>query len=992
MKKGLRILTVVALALGLVGPVSIGTVYAQTAAPAAATQTSGNVQGSIRDNSGGPVANAKVTLSGPSTQSTKTDAAGAFSFANVTPGLYTVTASKAGYETASQPELAVLAGQTQSLTVVMPTVSFSSLRTIATVRAAGRGTFNTSPASVSVVSSQTFALRGADQVAHVLDAVPGLQISVAGNGVNGASPGAVTFANIRAARSYETSTLIDGHPLFVGDYGDYVASFLNPFMFSNVETVKGPGATVPQVNFALGGTVNFQTKDPTAYPDAQFVFSGSSYGGSSEDFSFSNTFGKLGIMAAYANLNTGSPFRNQNFYFSNGTFYFNANGKPSSFYAGTGTPQTVPSTAGGTVYTKTNTTISAFGCCLPVNAFLANQSELLKLRYSFSPSTSLTFSYLGNQARADQFGNNGDVQYYTFQPSAGAPAYTGSIKPGTQIPVVFGYTSLFDYETNNEPMLQTEFRTTVGNDTLIGRYYHAGIVRLQYQGPNDPSQPESDVFTFWGNQTAATKYGQYAAAFNGQPMQVQDYEYYRATEQDKIDGYSAQYQHPVGDGDLLTLAFDGSKGQSASYSFSGSSGPGKAVPNPSVSIPEGSNQVFSTIMLRGQHRFSGKLNATLSLYSNRYQTTTNNKPQSGANACNFDGTNCVFQTQTSSHFDERLGLEWRPGVDWAVRASAGSSIVPPYLGLLTAQTSSLPFNTTINDTYEKFGTYKNPNLKPETAFGYDFGFDRRLPWQTSISFDAYLTNMFNGYFQQLFPTGFTCATPGYCAGPQAGNANVPIYASQNANMSNARFEGLELDVRRAPTVGFGFDLAASTQRGYAYNLPACFYSNTIVKGKVDCSKYTTNLNIIAGQNFTGGANFMGAFNSVYNSSVTASTGISAQNQSVPYLTGNVMLSYAFRNGVYAEVGDTLLGKNNSYNEPPFGIGYASLRVPVTSTMAVQVSGDNIFNAYPGLFPVAGAGVPIPLAGGGLAATNANVVGPARYQLTLFFNSHPTMTP
>lgn len=986
MNRYFRALLVVALVFGLAGPATTAAVFAQTTAPAVAPTTTGTVQGTIHDNSGAPVANAKIILSGAQTKTTTSDATGAFSFTNITAGVYTLTASKAGYETAREGDLAVIGGQAETLAVVMPAVSFTSLRTIATVRAVGRGTFNVSPASVSVVSSQTFSLRGADQVMHVLDAVPGVQMSVAGNSVNGASPGGISFANIRAARSYETSSLIDGHPLFTGDYGDYVVNFLNPFLFNNVETVKGPGATVPQVNFALGGTVNFQTKEPTAYPDAQVLFGVGSYGGTNENISFSNTYGKLGVVAVYGNNNTGSAFDGKDFYFTNGTFYFNDNGQMSSFYANPTNKQPVPTTAGGNVFTTTATTVSAFGCCLPVNAFLSNQSELLKLRYKFSGATSLTFSYLGDQAHSDQFGNNGDVQYYTFQPDPKGPAYSGNIKPGTQIPVVFGYTSAFDDETNNEPILTAELHTTLGNDALIGRYYHAGIVRLQYQGPGNPSVPEADMFTFWGNQSASPKYGQYAAAFNGSPMVVQDFEYYRATEQDKLDGYSAEYQHPIGN-DLLSLSFDWSKGQSASYSFSGSSKPGGAVPLPSVSIPEGSNQVFSTIMLRGEHHFSSKLNATLSLYSNHYQTTTNSKPQGGGTACNFDGTNCVFGTETSSHFDERLGIEWRPSYDWAVRLGAGSSIVPPYLGLLTAQTSSLPFSTTSQTTFLKFGTFKNPNLLPETAFGYDIGFDHRLPAQITMSFDGYLTNMFNGYFQQLVPTGFTCATPGFCSGQQAGNSSVPIYASYNANLSNARFEGLELDVRRAPTVGWGFDLAASTQRGYAYNLPPCFYSNVITSSGIDCTQYTTNLNIIAGQNFTGGANFMGVTNQA-GKSLIGSTGISAQNQNVPYFTGNAMLSYAFANGVYAQIGDTLLGKNNSYNEPPFGIGYASLRFPVTKTMALQVSGDNIFNAYSGLFPVAGTGVPIPLAGGGLAATNANVVGPARYQLTLFFNSHP----
>jgi hypothetical protein len=633
---------------------------------------------------------------------------------------------------------------------------------------------------------------------------------------------------------------------------------------------------------------------------------------------------------------------------------------------------------------------------LPINGFFDQLSQLAKVRYNFSNVTGVTVSYLGGQARADQFANNGDVQNYIFQPLAAGkntPAYTGSLAPGTVIPVVYGYPSQFDYETNNEPIFQAEMHSTIGKDTVIGRYYHASIQRLQYQGVNDPAQPEGNVFSLYGNQSASPQYGQYGADFTG-AVQIQNYEYYRANELDKLQGYSFEYQHPMGDSDLLSFSADRSKGESASYSFSGAPGPGKTPPPASVSIPSGSNQVFTTYMLRGEHHFNSKLQATLSLYDNRYQTTTNTIVQKGANGCQFDGTNCQFVTENSSHFDERFALEWRPSYTWAVRASAGSSIVPPYLGLLTTQTTGLPFATTSQTPYEKLGSYKNPNLLPETAFGYDLGFDHALGNQTYVAFDGYLTNMFNGYFQELVPTGLTCATAGYCTGPQQGNASVPIYASYNANLSNARFEGLELELKRVPTKGLGFDAAASLQRGYAYDLSPCFYSNVFVSGtnKLDCSKYTTNLNVVPGQNFTGGSNFMTVFNPSYGakgSNVVASTGISSQNQNIPYFTGNVALNYTFGNGAFVEVGDTLLGKNNSYNEPAFGIGYASLRVPVNHTLAVQLSGDNIFHAYTGLFPVAGAGVPIPLAGGGLAATNANVVGPATYQLTLFFNAHGT---
>lgn len=986
LKRYLRILSIALLTASLVGPLSMGTTYAQALVAQGATQASGTIAGSIKDVSGAPIAGATVRISGPQTQAATTDAQGNFSIANLPAGIYAFEARKSGYNTATESSITVLAGSTQTLAVTMSALSFTTLRTIANVRSSGRGTFNTTPASVNVVSSQTFSDRGQQQVMQVLDGVPGVQMSISGNGVNGAAPGGISFANVRGGRSYETATLIDGHPLFVGDYGDYVSTFLNSFMFKDVEIVKGPGATVPQVNFALGGTVNFETKDPTYVPTADFMFGTGSYGGTFENMGFSNTFGRLGIVVDYANNNAASAFNNQRFYFSNfpGFNYTGANGT-SVLYGATSNPQVVPATAGAPVYSKASQNLAEVACCLPVNGNLNAVSELVKATYKLSGATSLSASYLGGQARADQFANTGDVQYYTFEPlTSGAPAYTGSLKPGTVIPVVFGYASQEDYETNNEPMVQAELRTTLGKDSILARYYHASIVRLQYQGPNDPTQPEGGIYNVWGNQSAYQS-TQKAYAFNGGPYQVANYEYYRATEQDMLSGYSFQYLHPIGD-DLLTLAVDTNDGSSVSYSQSGASRAGAAVPLPSVSIPKGSGQILTTYMLRGEHHFNSKLQGTLSLYNNRYKTTTNNAPQGGATGCQFDGTNCQFTTENSGHFDGRLGFEWRPSYNWAVRASAGSSIVPPYLGLLTAQTTGLPFNTTPNDMYKTLGSYKNPNLLPETAFGYDLGFDHRFGGQTTLVFDTYMTNMFNGYFQELTPTGFTCATPGYCTGSQAGNAAVPIYAAYNANLSNARFEGIEAELRHTPQAGFGWDLAGSTQRGYAYNLPPCFYSNVFIAGtnKLDCTKYTTNLNVVAGQNFSGGANFMGVTNGT-SARLTGGTGISAQNQNIPYFNGNVALNYTFKNGVFAEVGDTLFGKNNSYNLPPFGIGYASLRFPVNNGLAIQFSGNNIFNAYTGLFPVAGAGVPVNLVNGGLGATNANVVGPATYQIILFFH-------
>ncbi len=130
-----------------------------------------------------------------------------------------------------------------------------------------------------------------------------------------------------------------------------------------------------------------------------------------------------------------------------------------------------------------------------------------------------------------------------------------------------------------------------------------------------------------------------------------------------------------------------------------------------------------------------------------------------------------------------------------------------------------------------------------------------------------------------------------------------------------------------------------------------------------------NLNVIAGQNTNGVG--VGIGGQSYNG-----------NTRIPYSQANAEFSYRFANGAYASFGDTYYGNNNSLNRPAFGIAFATLRFPVSKTLALQLSGDNLFGAYPGYLPDYGGGRPINRADGTTAATSGNVLGPATFRLIL----------
>jgi outer membrane receptor protein involved in Fe transport len=930
------------------------TVSAQTGTPTA------TVNGRVTDESGAPIAGVTVDLRGATNKSTTTDAAGKFSISGLAAGFYTVSASKAGYSTAVQNDVALFSGQTATLAIQIGVVTFSSLRTIASVRTSAHA-LNTTPASVNVVTTSTFIDQAEPQVTRVLSQVPGLQISFPSNSANAADPGSITVPNIRDATSYETASLIDGHQISVGQYGDNVTTFLNAFMFGSMEVVKGPGADAPEVNNAIGGTTNFRTKDPTATPYTQVLLGVDNRGGTLSNLEASDTVGKLGFVLDVATDNNPSALHGKPVYYDPASVSGIVNG----------TDPLVDN--GGAVYQQVGNTQSflptapqILACCWTLDGAMDQTAELAKLRYSFSPYTRLTVSYLGSQTTADQNGNTGNLFNGIFSPQ---PGYTGSLAAGSPVQYASIYPGAAQGEFNNEPIYQAEISSTIGNDSVLARYYNATVSRYQWGGTS-PSGYDYNNVTLYGSNGYYDSTGtyHYTENFNGTGQLVQYWDYYTEPELDKLQGESFEYQHPIANNGLLTFSGDWTSSQSTDYSVFSIPGVPQIY---SFSLPPGTHQELGTYLLRGQFYFGSKLSAQISNYFNTYSSTyATNCPVDAFGNCTqaavVNGTGVAFGTTKNTHDDPRLGLVYRPNSRSSVRFSVGSSIAPPFLALFTQIASAPVFDPSTQVALE---SESNGNLKPETAFGYDLGGDVRLfDQQTTLSGDVYLTNLFNRFFGQTVNTGLTCAQVA-CQGSTS--ASVPVFNQTNTNISNARFEGIELSLQRSPAVGFGFNLSGALNRGYYYNLPPNFYCSFIPTATNPCipANYDQNLNIISGQNTNGLP--VGFYGISYNG-----------NMRIPYAQGNAEISYTFPNQMYASIGETFYGKNNSLNEPAFGIGYATLRFPVSKTLAFEISGDNIFNAYPGVLPVYGAGVPIDLANGGIAATNGNVLGPATWRFVI----------
>jgi hypothetical protein len=905
--------------------------------------------GIVRDNGGRPIAGATVILTGRRNYTATTDASGAFAISNVVPGTYSLRATKGGFQAFSE----IVALQPGAAPPLALTLLPATLQTIASVRSVGGGPhFNTTPAAVSVVTSQTFANQAQTQVTQVLNQVPGVQISLPGGSANGAAPGSVTVPTIRGAASYETASLIDGHPLAVASYGDYVTSYLSSFMFGSIEVVKGPGADAIEVNNAINGTINFRTKDPTPQAVSDYQVGFTTNGGEYANLGLTDTEldGRLGYVFDVSVIGEPSALNGKQVLIDPSNGYL-PSGKQLS---GTATYTNIGNTA-----SNTQTGYSLVACCYTLYGDFNNTSELLKVRYRISPSTVATVSYLDGQTFTDQNDNVGNyTQGSQFLPGSG---YSGSLRSGAQ-PIAYLYPGAPNNLVNNEPIFQAEVSSALGNDTILARYYHATLYRETQQG-SGPDILDPLTLTLYGSSDGIAK------PFDGVTTPVSFADYFNESELDKLGGWSFEYDHPFGE-NTISFSMDQNTTQATSYEIEPT--------YTTVYIPQGSAQLFTTLQLHANLQLTPTVSAMLADYQNVYRSTyATNCPYSGTfSNCAIDGSGVTFATTTTAHNDPRAGFVWRPHSDLAVRFAAGSAIAPPYLDLLSQPTA--PFATYDEQTRQATLVKNSGQLLPETAFGYDLGSDYRFKdsW-TVLSGDLYENNLFNHYFGESLYSGLVCGAVTYaCIGPNSSKAppGTPIYYMLNTNISNFRFEGIEMQLQRAPPVGWGFTLAGALQRGYVYNLPPYFYCSN---PGPHC-QYNQNLNIIANQNLNG----EGIGSVSYSPYFGFGSTIGSLNTRIPYAQGNVAVTYTFKNRAFAMLGTTYYGNNNSLNEPPFGYGYFTVRYPFTPALALQISGNNIWNAWPGVLPVYGSGVAIPLANNWTAATQGNVLGPATWTFLL----------
>jgi hypothetical protein len=785
-----------------------------------------------------------------------------------------------------------------------------------------------------------------------------------------------------------------------------------------------------EINYGVNGTINYVTLEPTADYKQSAMVGADKWGGISAGFKATGETKnhKIGYAAGFVTDGAPGPLRNFRFAGSQipldlgppgGPYYVNGQqlamvGSPIG--EGLGPSTFGPYDGMGIVFTEPLT-----GCCYSMDTGYHSTSELAKLVFNFSNNTSLKLSYLGGQSvtgngdvnayDTSQVGNTG-LPAFSFQPcgtanagltcnpfATGTPyncASTGGGPAcGNAIPFDLSSFNGLGYTWEQQNLFQGEFRTTLGQTgTVLARYYTGSLNTYALEGSSTPlnttlgdaygtvplcptgatydtstpvaaggSDPNGWMCVTGGVAVAPTN-----TTFSGQNVTLATASaanLFLTT--DTMSGETLELQEQLGE-NTFTLSYDRSQQASS-----------QTADEPSVGIithspVAGSKQTFETLALRGTIILKPKLLLNLGDYAVNYLSHYS-----------IDG-GTTWNDSSHSYNEPRAALTWQPMNDTIYRVSAGGSVAPPYISLVS---SGGPTWSQIIGGVPAAGWLQNANngdISAETAFGYDLGVDHRIARTTAISLDLYSTQLHNLFLTQTSTVTGAAAT---------GCPNQPCEVSESANLGQARYEGIEFAVNHVPLYGLGWKVQGSLQRAFTYNLPPYFYC----AGSTDPSTgittppgpgciYNTNLAVLPNVNFGG------------QPTAIAGSPNGVASGRVPYATGYGELSWLGHYGQYYNLGLTYFGNNNSFNEPPFAVLSANMRFKLNDHgTRIQLSADNLTGAYSNPYAGFFNGIPLPLVNGAtqtslltgepvpvsIAATPGGNYGPTTFRLILTQN-------
>ncbi len=238
-------------------------------APLFAQETTGGLQGTVKESSGAVVSHAEVQITGTSLIGSKqltTDDSGYYRFANLPPGTYKITVTAKGFATAERAGLEIQVGHLPSIDFVLQVGTSETVVDVTTEAPLIDTTTETTQTNITSDVIQDVphgrSFQSVIQFAPSASNEPLMGSNRASNGTGGVSPGNGSNGNaygfsVAGGSDSENSYLVEGQSTanIIGGY-----SHTNvPFDFIQEVQVKSSGITAEHGG-ALGGVVNVVMK------------------------------------------------------------------------------------------------------------------------------------------------------------------------------------------------------------------------------------------------------------------------------------------------------------------------------------------------------------------------------------------------------------------------------------------------------------------------------------------------------------------------------------------------------------------------------------------------------------------------------------------------------------------------------------------------------------------------------------------------------------
>ena len=249
--------------------------------PAAAQSDSGEIRIVVADAvTKHPIELARVLLDGAVITSELTAKNGTVDFTDVPDGIYRARIVKSGYESLTSASFEVLDGRVVTVTFGLVEATPSGLKVI------GRVTVKaTASISSTTITQDSAQRRLSDDLADALNKLSGVTVSTSSDDSD-----AEQTISLEGHDASQTQLTLDGIPLNApGTAGDLRGFATDLFSGASVHM----GATLG----GLGGSVNFTTLQPTLSWLSQGSLTAGSFGRYNYSFAESGSLGKLGIAA-----------------------------------------------------------------------------------------------------------------------------------------------------------------------------------------------------------------------------------------------------------------------------------------------------------------------------------------------------------------------------------------------------------------------------------------------------------------------------------------------------------------------------------------------------------------------------------------------------------------------------------------------------------------------------------------------------------------------